>query len=128
MIVYSRQYLGGEPGTNMLVAQSLNGCLHFLIPQSINNWIKERSDDRVQHRQKFIYRVTIKWDTIDEDGRAKEESDDSDVSRQCGQSLRGCTGGVLPDGEQHGHVRYEQENEADQGKSPLFTITKSSRM
>ena len=102
----------------MLVAQSLNGCLHFLIPQSVNKWIKERSDDRVKHRKKFIYRVTVKWESIDEDGRAKEESDYSDVSRECGQSLRGCTGGVLPDGDQHDNVGYEQENEADQGQEP----------
>ena len=102
----------------MLVAQSLNGCLHFLIPQSVNKWIKERSDDRVKHRKKFFYRVTVKWESIDEGGRAKGESDYSDVSRECGQSLRGCTGGVLPDGDQHDNVGYEQENEADQGQEP----------
>ena len=100
----------------MLFAQALNGCLHLLIPQSINNWIKERSDDRVKHRKKFIYRVAIKWESIDEDGRAKEESDYRDVSRECRQSLRGCTGGALPDGDQHDNVGYEQENEADQGQ------------
>ena len=100
----------------MLFAQALNGCLHLLIPQCLNNWIKERSDDRVKHRKKFIYRVAIKWESIDEDGRAKEESDYRDVSRECRQSLRGCTGGVLPDGDQHDSIGYEQENEADQGQ------------
>ena len=100
----------------MMFAQSFNGCLHFLIPQSVNNWIKERSDNRVKHRKKFIYRVSIKWESIDEDGRAKGESDYRDVSRECRQSLRGCTGGALPDGDQHDSVGYEQENEADQGQ------------
>ena len=100
----------------MLAAESLNGCFHFLIPQSINNWIKERGDYRVKHRKKLIYRVTLEWESIDEDSRTKGESDHSDVSRQCGHCLRGCTGGVLPDGDQHDNVGYEQENEADQGQ------------
>lgn len=100
----------------MLAAESLNGCFHFLIPQSINNWIKERGDYRVKHRKKLIYRVTTEWESIDEDRGTKEECDHSDMSRQCGHCLGGCPGGVLPDGDQHDNIGYEQENEADQGE------------
>ena len=76
--------------------------------------MKKRSEDRVKHRKKFIYRVAIKWESIDGDGRAKGESDYHDVSRECRQSLRGRTGGV-----QMKQIR---------DRNPLFTITKSSRI
>lgn len=107
-----------ETGTNMLPAHSLDGCFHFLISQSINNGTKERGDHRVKHWKKLIYRITIKREGIDEDSGTKEECDHSDVGRECGQSLGRCTGGVLPDGDEHDSVGNEQENKAYQGQEP----------
>lgn len=65
----------------MLAAQSLNGCLHFLILQSVSNWINEGGDGQVKYRKKLTCRITIEWESIDKDSWAKEESDHSDVSR-----------------------------------------------
>ena len=47
-------------------------------------------------------------------------ADHSDVSREGGHSLGGCTGGALPDGDQPDNIGYEQENKADQGQKPTL--------
>ena len=114
----SQQSMISLPKSHKLTEHSPHCRLHLSVPECVNDWIQERSENCIKDGQKLIQEYRGRWPRVEKYQRTKEQDYYSDVSWKCGQSLRWTTWRVFLNSENDDNVGNDQNEDGANRDEP----------